>query len=47
MTYALHANLCRALRLEFDDVDEPSSRCPTPEGFVMGDVNAMISLPKD
>ena len=31
-TYDLHATMCRALRLEFDDVDDPISEVPAPEG---------------
>jgi alkylhydroperoxidase family enzyme len=46
MTYALHATICRGLRLEFDDVDDRIVEVPAPDGFEMGDVNAMISLPK-
>lgn len=31
-TYELHATMCRALRLEFDDVDERIVEVPIPEG---------------
>ncbi len=31
-TYAMHATMCRALRLEFDDVDDPITEVPAPEG---------------
>ncbi len=31
-TYDLHATMCRALRLEFDDVDDPITEVPAPEG---------------
>jgi alkylhydroperoxidase family enzyme len=31
-TYALHATMCRALRLEFDDVAERIVEVPAPEG---------------
>ena len=30
-TYELHATMCRALRLEYDDVDERIKEVPTPE----------------
>lgn len=30
-TYDLHATMCRALRLEFDDVDDPITEVPAPE----------------
>lgn len=29
-TYDLHATMCRALRLEFDDVDDPIAEVPAP-----------------
>ena len=32
LTYDLHATLCRALRLEYDDVDERVVEVPAPEG---------------
>ena len=31
-TYALHATMCRALKLEFDDVPERIQEIPAPEG---------------
>ena len=31
-TYMMHAVMSRALRLEFDDVDEPVAETPAPEG---------------
>jgi alkylhydroperoxidase family enzyme len=31
-TYLMHAVLSRALRLEFDDVDDPCSEVPAPDG---------------
>ncbi len=31
-TYALHATMCRALKLEFDDVPERIDEVPAPEG---------------
>ena len=30
MTYELHATMCRALRLEYDDVDERVVEIPAP-----------------
>ncbi len=30
-TYELHATICRALRLEYDDVDERVVEVPAPE----------------
>ena len=29
-TYDLHAVMCRALRLEYDDVDDPVTEVPAP-----------------
>jgi len=43
LTYILHATMCRALRLEFDDVDERIVEVAAPEGFEQLDVNAVIS----
>jgi alkylhydroperoxidase family enzyme len=40
-TYEMHATLCRALRLEFDDVDEPITEVPGP-GSGSLDVMAMV-----
>jgi alkylhydroperoxidase family enzyme len=31
-TYDMHATMCRALRLEYDDVDDPITEVPAPEG---------------
>jgi alkylhydroperoxidase family enzyme len=31
--YEMHATMSRALRLEFDDVDDPITEVPAPEGF--------------
>lgn len=31
-TYEMHATMCRALRLEYDDVDERLVEVPLPEG---------------
>jgi alkylhydroperoxidase family enzyme len=30
--YELHATMCRALRLKYDDVDDPISEVPAPDG---------------
>jgi hypothetical protein len=43
LTYELHATMCRALRLEYDDVDERIVEIPAPgegEGDFMGGVGA-------
>ena len=32
-TYQLHATLCRALRVEFDDYPEPLTEVPGPPGY--------------
>jgi alkylhydroperoxidase family enzyme len=39
--YEMHATMCRALRLEYDDVDERVSEVPAPGG-AGGDVMAMV-----
>jgi alkylhydroperoxidase family enzyme len=31
-TYDMHAKICRALRLEYDDVDDPITEVPAPDG---------------
>lgn len=41
--YEMHATMCRALRLEFDDRDEPIVEVAAPEGFTGFDVGAAIS----
>jgi alkylhydroperoxidase family enzyme len=41
--YEMHATMCRALRLEFDDRDEPIVEIAAPAGFVSFDVGAAIS----
>ena len=38
--YEMHATMCRALRLEFDDRDEPIVEVPGPEGVSAYDVGA-------
>ena len=34
-TYDMHATMSRALRLEFDDVDDPITEVPAPEGAAL------------
>ncbi len=45
--YEMHATMTRALRLEFDDRDEPIVEVAAPEGFAGFDVGAAISRPTD
>jgi alkylhydroperoxidase family enzyme len=45
--YEMHATMTRALRLEFDDRDEPIVEIAAPEGFAGFDVGAAISRPTD
>lgn len=40
-TYEMHATMCRALRLEFDDVDERVCEVPAPDGASL-DVMAAV-----
>ena len=40
--YEMHATLCRALRLEFDDVDERVVEIPAPEAEGGGDFMAGV-----
>ena len=40
-TYDLHATMCRALRLEFDDVDDRITEVPAPEG---GSLDVMAAV---
>jgi alkylhydroperoxidase family enzyme len=40
-TYEMHATMCRALRLEFDDVDDPITEVPAP-GSGSADVMAAV-----
>ena len=42
--YAMHAVISRALRLEFDDRDDPVVEVAAPEGAAARDVGADISL---
>jgi alkylhydroperoxidase family enzyme len=43
LTYDLHATMCRALRLEFDDVGERIIEIPAPEEAASRDIMADIS----
>jgi alkylhydroperoxidase family enzyme len=43
LTYQLHATMCRALRLEYDDVDERIVEVPAPEEAASRDIMADIS----
>lgn len=40
-TYEMHATMCRALRLEFDDVDDPVTEVPS-DGAAASDVMAAV-----
>ena len=44
--YDMHAVMSRALRIEFDDRDEPIVEVAAPEGYGERDIAADISLPK-
>jgi alkylhydroperoxidase family enzyme len=44
-TYELHATMCRALRLEYDDVDERIVEIAAPEGEGARDIMRDISQP--
>ena len=46
MTYELHATMCRALRLEYDDVDERIVEVPVPEDEKR-DIDFMGAVDKD
>jgi len=46
-TYDLHATICRALRLEYDDVSERIREIEAPAGDQSLDVMASISRPED
>jgi len=41
-TYEMHATICRALRLEYDDVDEPVVEIAAPSGSTSLDVMASV-----
>lgn len=45
LTYELHATMCRALRLEYDDVDERIVEIPAPGEASSRDIMADISRP--
>lgn len=45
--YEMHATMCRALRLEFDDRDEPIVEVPGPEGVSAFDIGAMTRESRD
>ena len=40
-TYEMHATMSKALRLEFDDVDDPIVEVPGPEGVGPSTMDAM------
>jgi len=45
--YEMHATMCRALRLEFDDVDEPVTEVPAPgSGAAAADVMKVVDTAK-
>jgi alkylhydroperoxidase family enzyme len=45
-TYAMHATMSRALRLEYDDVDDPVTEVADPSGRMAGlDVMAVVDEP--
>jgi alkylhydroperoxidase family enzyme len=43
MMYEMHAVISRALRLEYDDRDDPIVEVPAPEGYQARDIGADIS----
>ena len=45
--YLQHAVMSRALRTEFDDVDEPVVEVAAPEGYEARDIGRDISGPPD
>ncbi len=47
MTYELHATMCRALRLEFDDVDERVVEVPAPTEAANVDVMRSVGRSED
>ena len=47
MTYELHATLCRALRLEYDDVDERVVEIPAPTEAADVDVMRAVDRSED
>ena len=45
--YEMHATICRALRLEFDDVDERITEVPAPDsGAAAADVMNVVDAAK-
>jgi alkylhydroperoxidase family enzyme len=42
-SYGMHATICRALRLEYDDVDERVTEVAAPTGGIAADVMGQIS----
>jgi hypothetical protein len=44
--YEMHATMCRALRLEYDDVDERVVEIPAPEGADL-DVMGMVDKERE
>jgi alkylhydroperoxidase family enzyme len=47
LTYQLHATMCRALRLEYDDVPERIVEVPAPDEAASRDIMADISRPEE
>lgn len=47
LTYELHATMCRALRLEYDDVDERICEIAAPDGVGTFDIMRDISSSED
>ena len=45
--YDMHATMCRALRLEFDNRDDPVVEIAAPEGFQARHLGIDIALPED
>jgi hypothetical protein len=45
LTYELHATMCRALRLEYDDVDERIVEIAAPSAAANRDVLAGVGRP--
>lgn len=45
-TYEMHATMSRALRLEYDDVDDPVTEVPAPEGASLDVMAAVDSADK-
>lgn len=44
-TYDMHATICKALRLEYDDVDERVKEVPIPNSG-LGDIDFMKAVDK-